>query len=408
MKFRSARVAVTAALLLQSAALALPQDTYEPNNTCVAPPVVLNGVTPNLTLGPDPDYFAIDVPANAHIVIEALSPAPGTAMYDVSLFELGCGAPLATASGQALSYFDCGGAPRQLTVLVNGAGVAQAPYELMVAATEVVDDALEDNDSCQSSSLISLQDFTTPDLMVTGCDEDYFFARLLRADVQLQVDLLFDHSQGDIDLEVLEFSGGVCTGNVLASSTSTTDNESITYVNTTNPSTQQAVVVRAFMKNGEGFNSYALTACFGDASLFPLVGEQGCAGEVNATGRPATLCGIGSEVAADNSISLYVVDLPINAVGYFITAPTTGFVAAPGGSLGNLCLGAPGRYVTQVLTAAAGSVFFQPDLTAVPVAGGGSVALQPGDRQYWQFWHRDSNGGLPASNFSSSIGITFQ
>ena len=75
MKFRSARVAVTAALLLQSAALALPQDSYEPNDTCVAPPVVLNGVTPNLTLGPDPDYFAIDVPANAHIVIEALSPA---------------------------------------------------------------------------------------------------------------------------------------------------------------------------------------------------------------------------------------------------------------------------------------------------------------------------------------------
>ena len=406
--FRIVFAAVTATFLLQSAAHCLPQDVYEPNDSCVAPPLVLNGVTTSLTLGPDPDYFAIDVPANAHIMIEAISPAPGTAMYDVSLYELGCGSALATVSGQSLSYFDCGGTARQLAVLVSGNGVAQAPYELMVAAAEVVDDALEDNDSCQSSSLISLQDFTTPDLVVTGCDEDYFFARLLRADVQVQVDLLFDHSLGDIDLEILEFQGGVCTGNVLASSTSTTDNESVTYVNTTNPSTQQAVVVRAFMKSGEGFNSYALTACFGDASLFPLVGEQNCAGEVNATGRPATLCGIGSALAADNAISLYVVDLPMNAVGYFITAPTTGFVAAPGGSLGNLCLGAPGRYVTQVLTAGAGSVFFQPDLTAVPVAGGGSVALQPGGRQYWQFWHRDSNGGLPASNFSSSIGITFQ
>ncbi len=400
--------AVPVTLLLQAAAHSLPQDSFEPNDDCVAPPLVLNGLTPNLTLGPDPDYFAIDVPANAQIVIEAKSPPPGTAMYNVALFELGCGSPLATASGQALSYFDCGGAARQLAVLVTASGAVQAPYELFVDANEIVDDALEDNDSCQSSSLISLQDFTTPDLMVTGCDEDYFFARLLRADVQIQVDLLFDHSLGDVDLEILEFQGGVCTGNVLASSTSTTDNESVTYVNTTNPSTQQAVVVRAFMKNGEGFNSYALTACFGDATLFPLIGEQGCAGVVNATGRPATLCGIGSEVASDNSVSLYVVDLPVNAVGYFITAPTTNFVAAPGGSLGNLCLGAPGRYVTQVLTAGAGSVFFQPDLTAVPVAGGGSMALQPGDRQYWQFWHRDSNGGLPASNFSSSIGITFQ
>ena len=62
---------------------ALPRDAYEPNDTCVAPPAVLNGVTPNLTLGPDPDDFAIDVPVNARIVIEARSTAPGTAMYDV-------------------------------------------------------------------------------------------------------------------------------------------------------------------------------------------------------------------------------------------------------------------------------------------------------------------------------------
>ncbi|MGB0332650.1 MAG: hypothetical protein ACPGPE_12645 [Planctomycetota bacterium] len=213
---------------------------------------------------------------------------------------------------------------------MNGPGVAQAPYKLRVGATEVLDDALEDNDSCQSSSLISLQDFTTPDLLVTGCDEPFLFARLLRAAVQPLVDLLFDHSQGDVDLEILEFSGGVCTGNVLASSTSTTDNESVTYVNTTNRSTQEPVVVRAFMKNGEGFNPHALTACFGDASLFPPVGEQGCAGEVNATGRPATLCGIGSEIAADDSIRLYVVDLPINAVGDFVTAPPPASSPRPG------------------------------------------------------------------------------
>jgi hypothetical protein len=81
--FSQARAAFTATLLLQSITHALPRDAYEPNDTCVAPPAVLNGVTPNLTLGPDPDDFAIDVPVNAHIVIEARSTAPGTAMYDV-------------------------------------------------------------------------------------------------------------------------------------------------------------------------------------------------------------------------------------------------------------------------------------------------------------------------------------
>ncbi len=404
--FQRACAAVTVALTLQSATFCLPQDAFEPNDDCAAPPLVLPGTTPGLTIGPEPDYFAFDVPANASIQIEAVSSA---ASPTLTLFELGCGAPLASAAGQPLNHFDCGGAPRQLVVLVEDAAANSAPYELEIDVVEIVDDPFEHNDSCQSGSLIAITSFTTPGLTVTGCDEDYFVARLQRADVQIQVDLLFDHSLGDIDVEILEFQNGGCTGNVLASSTSTTDNESVSYVNATNPSAAEAVVLRIFMKGGSGFNTYALTACFGDITLFPLIGEQGCAGEVNNSGRPATLCASGSDVAADNNVSLYVVDLPANALGYFITSPNAGFAANPGGSLGNLCLGAAGRYSTQVLNAGQGSVFFQPDLAAVPVAGGGSTVLLPGDRQNWQFWHRDAtSAGAPSSNFSSAIGITFQ
>ena len=404
--FHRVCAAATVAIALQSVSLCLPQDAFEPNDDCAAPPLVLPGTTPNLTLGPDPDYFAFDVPANASIQIEAISSA---ATPTLTLFELGCGAPLATASGQPLDHFDCGGAPRQMVVLVEDLAANAAPYELNIDLVEVVDDPFEDNDDCQSGSLIAITDFTTPNLVVTGCDEDYFVARLQRADVQIQVDLLFDHSLGDIDVEILEFQGGTCTGNVLASSSSTTDNESVMYVNTTNPSAAEAVVIRVFLKNGEGFSAYALTACFGDVNLFPLLGEQGCAGAVNSSGSPATLCASGSPIAIDNDVRLYVVDLPLNSLGYFITSPATGFAANPGGSLGNLCLGAAGRYSTQVLNAGLGSVFFQPDLASIPVAGGGSTVLVPGDRQNWQFWHRDAApGGAASSNFSSSIGITFQ
>ena len=398
--------AATVAFVLQTASYSLPQDAFEPNDDCAAPPVILPGTPIGLTIGPDPDYFAFDVPANASIQIEASS---STVAPTLTLFELGCGSPLATATGQPLDYFDCGGTPRQLVVFVEAPAASSAPYDLEIDVVEIVDDPFEDNDDCQSGSLIAITSFTTPGLVVTGCDEDYFVARLQRAGVQIQVDLLFDPSLGDIDVEILEFQNGGCTGNVLASSTSTTDNESVTYVNATNPSAAEAVVLRIFMKSGGDFNTYALTACFGDITLFPLIGEQGCVGAVNNSGRPATLCASGSLVAADNSVSFYVVDLPMNALGYFITSPNTNFVANPGGSLGNLCLGASGRYSSQVLNAGLGSVFFQPDLTTIPVAGGGSTVLLPGDRQNWQFWHRDAtSAGVSSSNFSSAIGITFQ
>ena len=100
-----------------------------------------------------------------------------------------------------------------------------------------------------------------------------------------------------------------------------------------------------------------------------------------------------------------MVDLPINAVGDFVTAPTTGFLAAPGGSLGNLCLGAPGRYLTQVMTAGAGSVSFS--LTS-PQSPSRAAVRWPSSRVTGSSDTATPAAELPASNFSSSIGITFQ
>ncbi len=387
--------------IVLASAVAHAQDPFEPNDDCASAAALPSGFTSGLTLGPDADYFLVSVPANADLVIDARD-AQGASL-DVALFEVGCGTQLAAASGDVLRYFDCGGAARDLVLQVPDGGLSGAAYTLDVDTFAVVDDVLEENDTCNTGALVALDSFTTPGLVVTGCDEDFYVARLQTAGIELQVDLLFAHAQGDIDLELWNLG---CT-QLLGSSASLDDNESLLYVNTTNPPAPQAVVIKVKLKNGVGWADYALTACFAAAPLSTL-GVQVCAGVTNSTGRPATLCGRGSAVAALNQAFLYVVDLPMGSAGYFITSPTFQFTPTPGNTMGNLCLGAPGRYSFNVLTTGnTQAVFYQADLTQTPVAGGSFTSIVAGTRQFWQYWYRDSIGGVATSNFSSALCVDF-
>jgi len=390
--------ATVAALVLTASAAAAP---LAPQNTCSTPVLIPLGTTTGLTIGPSDDYFLVPVNENSDIVVEAVDTMG--VHYNVVLFEVGCSTFLG-ASSDALSYFDCGGSARDLIVQVRAGGAVNAPYELTVTSTTIIDDGLEDNDDCASGTLVAIQTFTTPGLVVTECDEDFFVARLQTSGIEIRVDLLFDHANGDIDLELWDLG---CT-TLLASSTSTDNNESLQYANTSNPPLPEAVVIRAFLKNGVGYNTYALTVCFGTTTS-PTLGTQICEGQANATGRPGTLCARGSIVALDNNLDLYVVDLPSGSAGYFITSPTMGFTANPAGSMGNLCLSAPGRYSFHVLFSGPGSaVFYSPWLPITPVAGGGFFPVLGGQSQFWQYWYRDSVGGVAVSNFSSAICIDFQ
>ncbi|MEM1448433.1 MAG: hypothetical protein AAF957_11895 [Planctomycetota bacterium] len=389
-------------LVCASAASAAPQDVFEPNDSCGAASLIPLGTQTNLTAGPDDDYYTVRIEDNSEIVAVALD-STGDPL-SIQLLEAGCGTTIATGINAPVRYFDCGGVSRDVVIFVPGIGLTDEPYSLTVASNEVVDDPLEDNDSCSSGALVAIQSFTTPDLVVTACDEDFFVARLQTSGVELQVDVVFSQVRGDVDLELWDLG----CNNLLASSTSSTPNESLRYVNNTSPSIPEAVVIRVFMKNGEGNNRYALTACFADTNL-PSVGVQSCAGLVNSTGRPGTLCARGSDFATDNNLLLYAVDIPSGSAGYFITSPAAGFTANPAGSLGNLCLDLPGRYsFAPQFTGTANAVFYQPDLANTPVAGGGFAPVNAGTRQFWQYWYRDSVGGVAVSNFSSALCVDFR
>jgi hypothetical protein len=132
---------------------------------------------------------------------------------------------------------------------------------------------------------------------------------------------------------------------------------------------------------------------------------------VNSTGVPAVILASGSSIASANNLRVTAASLPLQAFGYFLTSRTQGFVANPGGSQGNLCLGGSiGRYVGpgQIQSSGqSGFIALQLDLTNMPQPAG-SVAVQVGQTWSFQSWYRDAVGGSATSNFTSGVAVTFQ
>ncbi len=131
---------------------------------------------------------------------------------------------------------------------------------------------------------------------------------------------------------------------------------------------------------------------------------------VNSTGVPAEIIAIGNPVAAGNNVTLEASDLPLNSFGFFLTSQTQGFVANPGGSQGNLCLGgAIGRFVGpgQIQNSGtAGSISLLLDLTLMPQPTG-PVAVVAGETWNFQAWYRDAVGGSAVSNFTNGTELMF-
>ena len=92
---------------------------------------------------------------------------------------------------------------------------------------------------------------------------------------------------------------------------------------------------------------------------------------------------------------------------FFLASLFPGFVPSPGGSQGNLCLGADiGRFNTQVQQSGAGGSFgIDVDLANIPTNP--SQPVLSGQSWHFQGWYRDNNPG-PTSNFTDSVEVTFQ
>ena len=141
------------------------------------------------------------------------------------------------------------------------------------------------------------------------------------------------------------------------------------------------------------------------------IGTNYCTANANSTGVAASMGASGSSVIAQNDLVLEASDLPVNSFGFFLVSQTQGFVAGPGGSQGNLCLGgAIGRYVGpgQIQNSgAAGMISLPIDNQQVPQPTG-FTTITSGQTWNFQLWNRDAVGGSATSNFTDGYEITFQ
>lgn len=140
------------------------------------------------------------------------------------------------------------------------------------------------------------------------------------------------------------------------------------------------------------------------------VGLPVCGTTPNSIGQGAELCITGSEIAAANLLTVSVTELPPQTFGLMVVSMETGFLANPGGSLGNLCINGMslGRYANAIqFSGSAEFISMDIDLTRIP-SGGMLTAASMGSVFAWQYWYRDVVGGAAVSNLSDAWIVTFQ
>ncbi len=162
---------------------------------------------------------------------------------------------------------------------------------------------------------------------------------------------------------------------------------------------------------GEGENQPTTS---GEIHVFRPEGPIGsgyCGSVNNSTQQPGRMSAFGSEMVVNDQVDLVAYQLPRNAFGIFITSQVQGFVANPGGSQGNLCLGgALGRYnlAGQIRNSGLIGMFsLELDLAAAPTPFG-PVPMLSGQTWNFQAWYRDLVQGQSVSNFTDAWSISFQ
>ncbi len=138
-------------------------------------------------------------------------------------------------------------------------------------------------------------------------------------------------------------------------------------------------------------------------TVLSSVGSNYCGpANLNSTGGSGVISAWGQATAAANDLELTAATLPANELGYFLCSETQGFVANPGGSQGNLCLGGKiGRFAAQVQNSgSAGTFTVGIDLTALPVWP--NQPALPGETWNFQAWFKDG----ATSNFTDGLSVT--
>ncbi len=126
------------------------------------------------------------------------------------------------------------------------------------APIQCSEDSFEDNDSCASARNVT-EPFIATGLAVYKTDPDYF-ALTVAPGEELNVDVLFNHSVADVELWVYN-RNGACGGifTYLSNSTSSTNDEHVSWTNTGGSAMEVAVKIEVFPGSIATCNNYDLS-----------------------------------------------------------------------------------------------------------------------------------------------------
>ncbi|MEM7117700.1 MAG: PPC domain-containing protein, partial [Chloroflexota bacterium] len=135
--------------------------------------------------------------------------------------------------------------------LIGGEPAAPAPAKAATVASPQAsscsDDSYEENDTEATAAALDYQDAVLLNLMICPSDEDWFEVVMAPDDV-IDVDIYFEHINGDLDLELYY------NGSLVDSSASTGDSEFVTIWNNTGVPITVQIKVFGFL--GTVSNSY--------------------------------------------------------------------------------------------------------------------------------------------------------
>ncbi|MBL4770970.1 MAG: hypothetical protein JKY61_07485 [Planctomycetes bacterium] len=178
-------------------------DFMEDNDTCSTPLPLAPGTYVNLWTGvDDSDFFAVTIPRNSSYSF-SIDRGYGAAL--MRAFHSEC-SPLLGGNGVSINGSNPSSTPLELVIEVyvrdHQSDPGCASYDLTVdsyfdSCLIFVDDSFEPNNSCQTST--RLVDGTYANLQVRYADADFYWF-CVGAGATLNLDVLFTHAEGNVDL----------------------------------------------------------------------------------------------------------------------------------------------------------------------------------------------------------------
>ncbi len=203
----------------------------ESNNLCENAQLIIPNTYTGL-LAADDDWYEILVPENKRISVD-IDFLHSNGDLDLYLYEDDCqslvGSSATLNDTESITGFNFGGTERTYKILVSG---LNSSYTMTVSFNDL-EDSYEDNETINDVLNASPLPMNVLEPNLALLDEDWYRIALSDCD-NLRITVLFNHSQGDINIELYDARCYPASEPFrIAESYSQTNNEIVTYVNNT-------------------------------------------------------------------------------------------------------------------------------------------------------------------------------